>query len=428
MSEATNILDKSSMPSVERPLGPPLPAVGELSHIQSMQNVKAKTGTFPLEEKDIVVVAKAIEKLEEVKKADEAAAVEKQKQIALAEIARLKADRELLKEKMYQSLFGNVCIKIGPSYFLDSYNVLSKNAHANKGSFCNNPEAYIVDDFLPSMIAPFQEKFSKFATMITSKIIGRANTLISTVGSVVKQNNLSKVASNTATQAVKNQSKGITTSIYNNTIRTIILIFLSGLLAPVRMALIPVLPAANIVCNAVDVHKAILATLTAADKVYIDFCTVKSMAELKTVLGQKEAAAVAALKVKLQATKNILSKAPGAIKQGFIAAPGAIVSGSMSAAQGIRSGSISAAQGIRSGSISAAQGIRSGSVSAAQGIMSAASGFGSKFQETFKKMPWSKTRKINHTGGVKRNIPEISLRGNRRRKTRKYPKTRKVRK
>jgi len=388
------------------------PKITELPQFQTMENVKEKTSNFPLEEEHIIIVKKVLDKLDDIKTADEIKAVEKQKKIAEVEIARIKAERELLKEQFHNGLFGKTCLALGPTFFLDAYGRMSIQDNA-KGDFCNAPDEYIVDDVLAPLLEGFRTKFVKISTMISSKVYKQAATpVVSQVGSVVGQGNLNTIASNAITKAIDEESKKrlfdvkeldkasgklkTKKSWKESARRKILLIFVDSILAPVKTVLLPFKDSAKVGCSLVDVHAGVLASLKVVDKGYVTFCSVRSVGELISAMGTLKNNAIHELKEDFQKAKGIARTAGTAIKRVARATPGAITSAARATPGAIRSGSIATAQGIKTRSVAAAQGIKS-----------AASGIGTKFQQTFKKrnanQPQQKSWFSRLTGRTRKN-------------------------
>lgn len=412
---AENIVNKPStieLRNFPSPKKNTTPKITELPQFQTMENVKEKTSNFPLEEEHIIIVKKVLDKLDDIKTADEIKAVEKQKKIAEVEIARIKAERELLKEQFHNGLFGKTCLALGPTFFLDAYGRMSIQDNA-KGDFCNAPDEYIVDDVLAPLLEGFRTKFVKISTMISSKVYKQAATpVVSQVGSVVGQGNLNTIASNAITKAIDEESKKrlfdvkeldkatgklkTKKSWKESARRKILLIFVDSILAPVKTVLLPFKDSAKVGCSLVDVHAGVLASLKVVDKGYVTFCSVRSVGELISAMGTLKNNAIHELKEDFQKAKGIARTAGTAIKRVARATPGAITSAARATPGAIRSGSIATAQGIKTRSVAAAQGIKS-----------AASGIGTKFQQTFKKrnanQPQQKSWFSRLTGRTRKN-------------------------
>ena len=372
-----------ALSSVQVPIPPPSNAAA-LSNIKTKKNIKNRKNSVPLSDEDLIKIAKAVDRLHEIEASDTAIELNQADDIRKAEIAKLNAERAVLKATLQTTVLGPTCLWLGPTFFLDIHDKLATPEAKDK--LCASPDEFVVY-FISAIIDIIGTKLHEFATYISSRLIKSTSPLVNKAGNLVKQNNLtgkiSKPLNNISRDGVSRVKE----------------VFKSGLkilVVPLKVALLPWVPLFKLGCSELHFANALYSMLKVADKFYIDICLLKTWKEigvfLTTSMVNEAKLAGEALKAGIIKSKQLSHAAYELAKTTFTKET------AIKAGQGIKSGFVASGQFLGSTAKRAGTGI----VSTGQFLGSSAKSLGSAIKNSANR---TFTRKQNAPRPVSESVP-----------------------
>ena len=372
-----------ALSSVQVPIPPPSNAAA-LSNIKTKKNIKNRKNSVPLSDEDLIKIAKAVDRLREIEASDTAIELKQADDIRKAEIAKLNAERAVLKATLQTTVLGPTCLYLGPTIFLDLHDKLATPEAKDK--LCASPDEFVVY-FISAIIDIIGTKLHEFATYISSRLIKSTSPLVNKAGNLVKQNNLtgkiSKPLNNISRDGVSRVKE----------------VFKSGLkilVVPLKVALLPWVPLFKLGCSELHFANALYSMLKVADKFYIDICLLKTWKEigvfLTTSMVNDAKLAGEALKAGIIKSKQLSHAAYELAKTTFTKET------AIKAGQGIKSGFVASGQFLGSTAKRAGTGI----VSTGQFLGSSAKSLGSAIKNSANR---TFTRKQNVPRPVSESVP-----------------------
>ena len=400
------------------PVLPPPPLQPTVTpNIKTKKNITERKNSVVLSNEDLIKVSIAIDKLHDIEESDKALQLKAFDDARRAEIEKLKAERKILESTLKTTLFGPLCLALGPTVIMDLHDKIALPEAKDK--LCSNPDEFVLY-VLSSIVDLLVDRLKKIVSMTTGLFMRGVSPIISKTGNLVKQNNLTRKANTAAKNGASSKVSGLA---FIQSIKKA----LPLLTLPLKAIFAPHMQVIKLSCTELHLHEILAKFLKEVDKTYITICLVKNPKELAIYLTSTlvnnaykagEALKSGIIKGK-QLVSNVSHKTYNLARTTFTRNTASRVG------EGIKSGFVSAGQGIKSGFVSAGEGIRNTAKKTQNGIISSGQVFSNTTRQignsiTSKVVPSLQTPALEKTSGF---FSRLFGRGGRRRtKKRAYRK------